>query len=147
MKKQTTKNIRKRQIIISAPKYRTYTSHIQLLRISLSSLHTKIDFGYKAAEYYYAGGWITISPETFIRPKGTDQKLILTNASNIPYGPEKHHFNSKLEWKYFSLYFPTISDDVQEFDLIEKETKEIDPTQFNFYQVLIHEKEKQLIPA
>ena len=147
MKPQVKKNNRYREIIFVEPKYETFTSDIQLLRITLSARETKVDFGYKASEIYYAGGWITISPETFIRPKGTDQKLILINATNIPYGPEKHHFNSKLEWRYFSLYFPSLDENVDEFDLIEKETKLIDPTQFNFYQVKLNEKDKFLYPA
>ena len=135
--------IRTKEIIISNPSHKRVNPHIHLMRITLTNKDTKVDFGYKAAEYYIRGGWIKISPDTFIRPKDTQQKLILTNASNIPYGPEKLHFNSTIEWRYFSLYFPPIPDGVEMIDLIEKETKGIDPTQSNFYDIRLNEIEKQ----
>ncbi len=133
----------KSDLIIVNPTYKGSDKHIQLLRIIITDQEMKIDFGYKADDYYYRGGWITISPETFIRPTGSNEKYFLINATNIPYGPEKLHFNSTLEWRYFSLYFPLVPEGTKTIDLIEKETEKIDPTQFNFYTISLNEVSKQ----
>jgi hypothetical protein len=143
--------------IISNPTYSREKDNLQLLRITVTNLETKIDFGYQATDHYIRGGWIKISPQTFIQPKGTNKKLILTNATNIPYGPEKLHFNSSIEWRYFSLYFPSIleaptnknptskdvvsSKSIDSFDLIENEKG--DETDFNFFKIRLDEEEKK----
>jgi hypothetical protein len=115
-----------------------------LLRITITELETKVDFGYQATDEFYGGGWIKISPKTFIRPNGGKLNLILTNATNIPYGPEKLHFNSTIEWRYFSLIFPPINPETKFFDLIEKENGT--DNDFNFYGIrLDDEKKKSLV--
>lgn len=146
--------------IISNPEHSHVNDNLQLLRITVTNLETKVDFGYQATSYYTNGGWIKISPKTFIRPKGTNKKLILINATNIPYGPEKLHFNSSIEWRYFSLHFPSILEDannkksfmfdtaeanaIEAIDLIENEKG--DDTDFNFYGIrLDQERKKSLI--
>lgn len=141
-----TKTTNKKNIgyVISNPEHSRMNDNIQLLRITLTNIETKIDFGYQANDYYIKGGWIKINPKTYIKPSNGIQKLILTNATNIPYGPEKLHFNSTIEWRYFSLIFPPINPETIFFDLIEKEngTK----NDFNFYGVrLDDEKKKSLI--
>jgi hypothetical protein len=144
--------------IISNPEHSQVNNNLQLLRITVTNLETKVDFGYQATSYYTNGGWIKISPKTFIRPKGTNKKLILTNATNIPYGPEKLHFNSSIEWRYFSLHFPSILEDannkksllfdtaeprtIDSIDLIENEKG--DDTDFNFYGIRLDEEEKKV---
>jgi hypothetical protein len=143
--------------IISNPEHSQVNNNLQLLRITVTNLETKVDFGYQATSYYTNGGWIKISPKTFIRPKGTNKKLILTNATNIPYGPEKLHFNSSIEWRYFSLHFPSILEDannkksllfdtaeprtIESIDLIENERG--DETDFNFYGIKLDDNNKR----
>ncbi len=128
--------------IINHPQKNGPEDNLQLLRITITSSETKVDFGYQATDYYHNGGWIKISPDTFIRPSGTKKKFILKDAKNIPYGPEKLHFNSTMEWRYFSLIFPALPDGTEYFDLIEKEHG--DATDFNLYQIDISEKAKKL---
>ena len=157
--KNKSKNIIPKNIgyIISNPEHSGVNDNLQLLRITVTNLETKIDFGYQATSYYINGGWIKISPKTFIRPKGTNKKLILTNATNIPYGPEKLHFNSSIEWRYFSLHFPSILEDsnnkksvmfdsaalriIDSIDLIENEKG--DDTDFNFYGIRLNDERKK----
>lgn len=126
--------------IISNPQHSGESGNLQLLRITVTNIEIKVDFGYQATSHYEKGGWIKISPQTFIRPKGTNKKFILTNATNIPYGPEKLHFNSTIEWRYFSLYFPPLPEDVSFFDLIEKEHGT--DNDFNFYGIKLNDKER-----
>ncbi len=127
--------------IISNPTYLSKQNNLQLLRITISEKETKIDFGYQATSYYSRGGWIDISPNTFIRPSGSNTKFILIDATNIPFGPEKLHFNSSIEWRYFSLLFPPLPPAVESFDLIEKEGG--DSTEFNFFAINLKEDTKK----
>jgi hypothetical protein len=144
--------------IISNPSHERINDNIQLLRITLSADETKIDFGYQATSYYINGGWIKINPKTFIRVKGSSKKLVLTNATDIPYGPEKLHFNSSIEWRYFSLYFPPLlkpgdskktllmeagEKDIDSIDLIENEKGS--DTDFNFYGIRLDEETKKSV--
>jgi hypothetical protein len=126
--------------IISNPEIGSSNENVQLLRIVLSKVETKIDFGYQATDFYDDGGWIKINPLTFIRPSGTSKKFILTNAYNIPYGPEVLQMHSTIGWRYFSLAFPPISEDVELIDLIEEEFG--DKNDFNFFRIKLNEKEK-----
>lgn len=144
--------------IISNPAHARQTDNVQLLRITVTALETKFDFGYQATSYYINGGWIKISPKTFIRLQGSNKKLLLTNATNIPYGPEKLHFNSSIEWRYFSLHFPSILSDLEKasgvakqslapstypsIDLIEQENGS--DTDFNFLGIRLDEEGKRV---
>jgi hypothetical protein len=142
--------------IISNPHHTGINSNLQLLRITVTNIETKVDFGYQATNFFINGGWIKISPHTFIRANGSDRKLILTNATNIPYGPEKLHFNSSIEWRYFSLYFPSLLDEprnkkailynedapiIKSIDLIENENGT--ENDFNFYGIRLDDESKK----
>ena len=141
--------------VISNPTYKRMDSNLQLLRISFTNLETKFDFGYQATDYYINGGWIKISDETFIRAEGSSKKLFLTNATNIPFGPEKLHFHSSIEWRYFSLHFPPLLKEVGNknelyhderllpFDFIDLiENEHSDTNNFNFYKVPVNQLSK-----
>jgi len=120
-------------LLYNLPRYKTDYDPPRLLRIILNEKFTRIDFGYQADSKYIRGGWVTISPKTFIRSKGSDEKLVLTLAVNIPYTPDKHHFKSIVDNLSFSLFFPPLPDGVSSFDLIEdvKGT----PTSFNYHDI------------
>lgn len=149
--------LKKIGFIISNPEYSNVKDNLQLLRIIVTNLETKFDFGYKTNSFYKNGGWIKINPKTFIKLNGTNKKLILTNATNIPYGPEKLHFNTNIEWHYFSLHFPSILEDlsnkksfpfdsavskqIDTIDLIENEKG--DATDFNFYRIKLDDESKK----
>ena len=92
-----------------------------LLRITLFLDHTKIDFGYTAKEMYDSGGWIRIEQDTFIEIKETGKRYFLTHSEGIPINPEHHYFESKKEWRYFSLYFPAIPQNNCTINIIEIE--------------------------
>lgn len=137
--------------IISNPSHPRMEDTIQLLRIIVTNEEMKIDFGYQAGEFE-DGGWIDIKKDTFIRVKEsgnktfamkneTKTKYLLKRATNVPYGPEKHHFNSTIEWRYFSLFFPKLPEGTLSFDLIEKEFG--DHNNFNFHNIRLDEEGKK----
>lgn len=106
-----------------------------LLRIILSPDHTKIDFGYIAKEIYDSGGWIRMEKDTFIEIKETGYRFVLTHATGIPINPEHHYFESKKEWRYFSLYFPAIPQTNCTLNIIEIENGS--RNDFNYYDVVL----------
>jgi hypothetical protein len=111
-------------------------SNPKLLRINLFPEYTKIDFGYITTDKYNNGGWIKISPDTFIENIETKNRLKLTNAEGITISPAKHNFESTKDWRYFSLYFPPITQKDCSLNIIEKEngTK----NDFNYYDVSLN---------
>jgi hypothetical protein len=91
----------------------------KLLRVILDEHYTRIDFGYLPEWIYIKGGWITIAPETYIRIKGSEKKFKLTEAKGIPITPQKWEFESKMDWKVFSLFFEPIPRTACTIDIIE----------------------------
>lgn len=104
-----------------------------LLRINLFPEFTKIDFGYKTTNKYINGGWIKISPETFIENIDTNQRYIMTNATGITIAPAKRNFESKKDWQYYSLYFPPMIQKDTTINIIEKVKG--NKTNFNYYNI------------
>jgi hypothetical protein len=80
----------------------------ELVRILLHPEFTKVDFGYSAHEIYKRGGWIRMSPDTFIEVIETKKRYVLKTSEGIPIAPEHHYFESKKDWCYYSLLFPPI---------------------------------------
>jgi hypothetical protein len=91
-----------------------------LLRINLFPEFTKIDFGYITTETFDNGGWIKISPETFVENVDTKERYVMTNAVGITIAPAKRNFESKKDWQYFSLYFPPMKQKDTTINIVEK---------------------------
>ncbi len=106
-------------------------SNPDLLRIILSPDQTKIDFGYIAKEMYDNGGWIRLEKDTFMEIKETGKRYVLTQAVGIPINPEHHYFESKKDWRYYSLYFPAIPQIDCTINIIELENGS--RNDFNYY--------------
>ena len=104
-----------------------------LLRITLFPDRTKIDFGYTAKEMYDSGGWIRMEKDTFIEIKETGKRYFLTHSEGIPINPEYHYFESKKEWRYFSLFFPAIPLTNCTINIIEIENGS--KNDFNYYDI------------
>jgi hypothetical protein len=108
-------------------------TNLVMLRAVLDQQYTRLDFGYIATDYFVKGGWIRISPETFLSVHGSEKRFKLTHADNIPIAPDHHHFESTKDWQYFSLYFEPIPQKSLYFDLIEVENP--DENDFNYYGI------------
>jgi hypothetical protein len=106
-----------------------------LLRINLLPEYTKIDFGYITTDKYNKGGWIKISPDTFIEDIETKERYKMTNAIGITIAPTKRNFESNKDWQYFSLFFPPMTQKDCVLNLIEKEKGT--PNDFNYYNIEI----------
>jgi hypothetical protein len=104
-----------------------------LLRINLFPEFTKIDFGYITTNKYNKGGWIKISPDTFIENIETKERYTMTNAVGITIAPAKRNFESNKDWQYFSLYFPPIKQKDTFINIIEKIKG--NKNEFNYYDI------------
>jgi hypothetical protein len=104
-----------------------------LLRINLFPELTKIDFGYITTDKYNNGGWIKISPDTFIENVETKERYIMTNAVGITVAPAKRNFESKKDWQYFSLFFPPMKQKDTLINIIEKIKG--NKNNFNYYNI------------
>lgn len=106
-----------------------------LLRISLFPELTKIDFGYITTEKYDNGGWIKISPNTFIENSESKKRYSMTSAAGITIAPELRNFESKKDWQYFSLFFPAIPQKDCVLNIIEIENG--NHNDFNYYNIAL----------
>jgi hypothetical protein len=104
-----------------------------LLRINLFPEFTKVDFGYITTDKYDYGGWIKISPDTFIENVVTKERYVLTNATGITIAPAKRNFESKKDWQYYSLFFPPIKQNDTVINIIEKVKG--NKNEFNYYNI------------
>jgi hypothetical protein len=104
-----------------------------LLRINLFPEFTKVDFGYVTTDKYIYGGWIKISPNTFIENVETKERFVLTHAVGITIAPAKRNFESKKDWQYFSLFFPPIKQTNCNINIVEKING--NKNDFNYYAI------------
>lgn len=105
----------------------------KLMRILLTSLYTKVDFGYTTNGNYINGGWTKISKDTFIEVKKSNKRYKMINTFGIPISPKKHKFKSTKDWQYYSLYFEPIPHNDCVLNIIETENGT--PNDFNYYNI------------
>ena len=119
-----------------------------LLRITIAPEFTKVDFGYSTFHNIYTnGGWIQISPETYLKSKKGKDMYKIINVDGISFSPNKHYFESHRDWQYYSLYFEPIPFEDGVFEIIEPEfigdkeflkaAKQISGGTFDFFDIQI----------
>ncbi len=105
----------------------------KLLRVIVTHEFTRIDFGYTTPWYYEKGGWIRISPDTYLQREATFEKFKLIDAFGISISPNRVDFESTEDWRFFSLYFEPIPKKEGTYNLIEAENPT--PNDFNYYGI------------
>jgi hypothetical protein len=123
----------KKKYIFHPSVIKNFPGNPDLLRIHLTPEYTKVDFGYVAKDIYINGGWIKISPDTFIEDVVTKERYTLTNATGITIAPAKRNFESIKDWQYFSLFFPPIKQKDTLINVIEKVKG--NKNEFNYYNI------------
>lgn len=122
-----------KKLVFHIEKFGHGESNPILLRINLFPEFTKVDFGYVTTDKYIHGGWIKISPNTFIENVETKERFVLTHADGITIAPAKRNFESKKDWQYFSLFFPPIKQTNCNINIIEKING--NKNDFNYYDI------------
>ena len=100
--------------------------------IELTDEFTRIDFIYRAPDYYENGGWIQMERNAYISPVGSNTKYRLLRAIGIPIRPRKHYFKTEGEFHTYSLIYPALPLETTSINIIEKEAP---GTYFNFYGI------------
>jgi hypothetical protein len=119
------------------------SADVEILRIEFEDDFTRIDFLYRASSYYVNGGWIQISKQTYIRAVGSELKLSLIKAVNIPIAPHKHYFKSSCDMLAYTLYFPKVPKDCESIDIIEGDSGT--NKWFNFYGVSMNKVRNEVL--
>ena len=68
---------KKRDLLLQLNVVRKPNTNLIILRAILSETHTRIDFGYVATDEYYRGGWIKMSPDSYLRTNSSEAKYKL----------------------------------------------------------------------
>ena len=125
--------LKNESLLFEIPVLDTPKQNPLILRIILTDESTRVDFGYTTPWYYVRGGWIKISPDTYLQVEGSEKKYELQDAVGIPIAPQRTDFESTKDWQFFSLYFKPIPKKDCVINLIEVEK----PTEndFNYYGI------------
>lgn len=105
----------------------------KVLRVILDREFTRIDFGYNATRKYIKGGWIRMSPKTYVQVQGSSEKFLLKETTGITIAPKKVEFQSVKDWQFFTLYFEPIPQKDCVINIIEEEKPS--PNDFNYYGI------------
>jgi hypothetical protein len=119
-----------------------------LLRITIAPEFTKVDFGFSTFNSIYSnGGWIQMSPETYLKSVTKQRVYKIINADGISFSPKKHYFESHRDWQFYSLYFEPIPFEDDVFEIIEPEftedkesieaANEISGENFDFFDIQV----------
>lgn len=105
----------------------------KVLRVIMDREFTRIDFGYNATRKYIKGGWIRMSPKTYVQVQGSPEKFLLKETTGITIAPKKVEFQSVKDWQFFTLYFEPIPQKDCVINIIEEEKPS--PNDFNYYGI------------
>ena len=117
-------------LVLNAP-----GEYLELTTIEVEEGMLRIDFIYTASNNYINGGWVQISPFTYVRCSSTGSRYQMINAVNIPLSPLKHYFRHQGEQLAYSLFFERPAAGTVCIDIIEG----VGPGHnwFNFYGVYL----------
>jgi hypothetical protein len=105
----------------------------KVLRVILHPDFTRIDLGYNTTTEFFKGGWIRMSPKTYVQVEGSSEKFLLKETTGITIAPKKVVFQSVKDWQFFTLYFEPIPQKDCVINIIEEEKPS--PNDFNYYGI------------
>ncbi len=95
------------------------TQLIRIKSIEKAEKYTLIEFHYRTSELYANGGWINIHPGSFIQPFGTNKKMGLWKAFDVPLAPKKRYFEYIWTHHTFALLFAPLPKKTTCINIIE----------------------------
>lgn len=108
------------------------TQLIRVKSIEKAEKYTLIEFHYRTSELYANGGWINIHPGSFIQPFGTNKKMGLWKAFDVPLAPKKRYFEYIWTHHTFALLFAPLPKKTTCINIIESY---LPGTHFNFREL------------
>jgi hypothetical protein len=87
----------------------------------ITKTQTIVHCRYMSKYEYGDGGWVSLSPATYLVNAETLEQLQLVEAEGIPLSPQCHYFDRPGQFMDFTLVFPEMPAHWRRFHLIEQE--------------------------
>ncbi len=129
------KNKNTEPLLFEIPEKTNSVDNPKVLRVILHPDFTRIDFGYNTTTEFIKGGWIRMSPKTYVQVEGSSDKFLLKETTGITIAPKKVVFQSVKDWQFFTLYFEPIPQKDCVINIIEEEKPS--PNDFNYYGIAL----------
>ena len=129
------KNKNTEPLLFEIPEKTISKDNPKVLRVILHNHFTRIDFGYNTTTEFIKGGWIRMSPKTYVQVQGSPEKFLLKETTGITIAPKKVVFQSIKDWQFFTLYFEPIPQKDCVINIIEEEKPS--PNDFNYYGIAL----------
>lgn len=129
------KNKNTEPLLFEIPEKTISKDNPKVLRIILHPDFTRIDFGYNTTTEFIKGGWIRMSPKTYVQVEGSTDKYQIKDTAGITIAPKKVVFKSHKDWQFFTLYFEPIPQKDCVINIIEEEKPT--PNDFNYYGIAL----------
>jgi hypothetical protein len=129
------KNKNTEPLLFEIPEKTISKDNPKVLRVILHPDFTRIDFGYNTTTEFIKGGWIRMSPKTYVQVQGSSEKFLLKETTGITIAPKKVVFQSVKDWQFFTLYFEPIPQKDCVINIIEEEKPS--PNDFNYYGIVL----------
>ena len=127
------KNKNTEPLLFEIPEKTNSVDNPKVLRVILHPDFTRIDLGYNTTTEFFKGGWIRMSPKTYVQVEGSSEKFLLKETTGITIAPKKVVFQSVKDWQFFTLYFEPIPQKDSVINIIEEEKPS--PNDFNYYGI------------
>ena len=127
------KNKNTEPLLFEIPEKTNSVDNPKVLRVILHPDFTRIDLGYNTTTEFFKGGWIRMSPKTYVQVEGSSEKFLLKETTGITIAPKKVVFQSVKDWQFFTLYFEPIPQNDCVINIIEEEKPS--PNDFNYYGI------------
>ena len=122
------------QIVGNLPYKSNNVKHITIPRILFHKDFTKIDFGFDSSKIkYIQNGKILINTDLFVQTKNAVYKLISAQIFEKPF------FKKDTDYRYFSLLFEPIDENINCIKIIDKPTNE-SMLPFRFENIFLKDK-------
>ena len=127
--------------VIYNPKFGTKPKGLDIVRIQITNVFTKIDMLLSAERATLQNGKIYLHNEIYLQDTQTEEKYPFLCAENIAVYPEFQIYNSEQEIIPITLYFKNVPDTVRYVNIIELDIDTQDAFNYNFYMVSLEEEQ------
>jgi hypothetical protein len=91
----------------------------ELAKQAEESGQTIVHCSYVSKHKYIFGGWVNIWPTTYLVDENDSVHLPLLHAERVPLAPQKHYFQEPGQLLSFTLHFPGIPKNWNQFSFKE----------------------------
>jgi hypothetical protein len=127
--------------VIYNPKFGTKPKGLDIVRIHITNVFTKIDMLLSDERATLQNGKIYLHKEIFLQDTQTEEKYPFLCAENIAVFPDFQKYNHEQECIPITLYFKNVPDTVRYVNIIELDLDTQEAFNYNFYMVSLEEEQ------